>query len=90
MGQNGRQMGQLEHAGRGGAAPYRTPAALSAEGSVNQATRPGVVLLGTGGLRATGWVLPPSTQSTGRLDPLHEERRRLLWITRRETFKARR
>ncbi len=34
MGQFEPEMGQLEHAGRGGAAPYRTPAALSAGASV--------------------------------------------------------
>ena len=53
-GQLGPELGHLEHAGRGGAAPYRTPAALSVRSSVNQATRPWVVVVGTDGLRTTG------------------------------------
>lgn len=79
-------MGQLEHAGRGGAAPYRTPAVLSAGPSVNQATPAGVVLTGTAGRRVTGLVLRrtslhlpdhPINTPTGS-----NQRRRLPWITR--------
>lgn len=53
MGQFEAEMGQLEHAGRGGAAPYRTPAALSECPSVNQATPPRVGMTSTDGLRVT-------------------------------------